>query len=280
MGKLDGRVALITGGARGQGRSHAVALAAEGAEIVVCDIAADVPVLGYPMATEDQLAETVKLVERYDRRALGLRVDARDTAQVQAAVDRTMDQFGRIDILLANHGIVDFSTVENTTDESWNTIVDTNLTGIFKSIRAVLPHMREAGYGRIVATSSMGARQTSPNLAHYIAAKWGVIGLVKSCALEVADLGITVNAIAPAAVNTDLFFNQPCYEIFCPDIDNPTVEDFEKRLKDNKHGLNGRAYIEPEHVSRAVVYLVTDDDGIITGQVMEIGLGGPARSIG
>ena len=131
MGKLDGRVALITGGARGQGRSHALALAAEGAEIVVCDIAADVPVLGYPMATEDQLAETVKLVESHDRRALGLRVDARDTAQVQAAVDRTMDQFGRIDILLANHGIVDFSTVEKTTDESWNTIVDTNLTGIF-----------------------------------------------------------------------------------------------------------------------------------------------------
>jgi NAD(P)-dependent dehydrogenase (short-subunit alcohol dehydrogenase family) len=145
MGKLDGRVALITGGARGQGRSHALALAAEGAEIVVCDIAADVPVLGYPMGTEDQLAETVKLVESYDRRALGLRVDARDTAQVQTAVDRTMDQFGRIDILLANHGIVDFSTVENTTDEAWNTIVDTNLTGIFKSIRAVLPHMREAG---------------------------------------------------------------------------------------------------------------------------------------
>jgi NAD(P)-dependent dehydrogenase (short-subunit alcohol dehydrogenase family) len=191
-----------------------------------------------------------------------------------------MNEFGRIDILIANHGIVDFSTVENTTDESWNTIVDTNLTGIFKSIRAVLPHMREAGHGRIVATSSMGARQPAPNLAHYIAAKWGVIGLVKSCALEVADFGITVNAICPGAVNTDLFFNQPTYNIFCPDIENPTVEDFEKRLKDSKHGLNGRAYLEPEHVSRAVLYLVTDDDGVITGQVMEIGLGGPARSIG
>jgi SDR family mycofactocin-dependent oxidoreductase len=280
MGKLDGRVALVTGGARGQGRSHALAMAAEGASIVACDIAADVPLIGYPMATEAQLAETVKLIEGYDRRALGLQVDARDTAQVQAAVDRAMNEFGRIDILIANHGIVDFSTVENTSDESWNTIVDTNLTGIFKSIRAVLPHMREAGYGRIVATSSMGARQTAPNLAHYIAAKWGVIGLVKSCALEVADLGITVNAICPGAVNTDLFFNQPTYNVFCPDIENPTAEDLEKRLKDSKHGLNGRAYLEPEHVSRAVLYLVTDDDGVITGQVMEIGLGGPARSIG
>jgi SDR family mycofactocin-dependent oxidoreductase len=280
MGKLDGRVALVTGGARGQGRSHALAMAAEGADIVACDIAADVPVIGYPMATEVQLAETVKLVESYDRRALGLQADARDTAQVQAAVDRAMNEFGRIDILIANHGIVDFATVENTTDESWNTIVDTNLTGVFKSIRAVLPHMREAGYGRIVATSSMGARQTAPNLAHYIAAKWGVIGLVKSCALEVADAGITVNAICPGAVNTDLFFNQPTYSIFCPDIENPTAEDFEKRLKDSKHGLGGRAYLEPGHVSRAVLYLVTDDDGVITGQVMEIGLGGPARGIG
>jgi NAD(P)-dependent dehydrogenase (short-subunit alcohol dehydrogenase family) len=96
--------------------------------------------------------------------------------------------------------------------------------------------------------------------------------------LEAADFGITVNAICPGAVNTDLFFNQPTYNIFCPDIENPTVEDFEKRMKDGKHGLNGRAYLEPEHVSRAVLYLVTD--GVITGQVMEIGLGGPARSIG
>jgi SDR family mycofactocin-dependent oxidoreductase len=279
MGKLDGRVALVTGGARGQGRSHALAMAAEGADVVVCDIAADLPVIGYPMGTADQLAETVTMIEKLGRRALGVATDARDTAQVQATVDATMEEFGRIDILLANHGIVDFSTVENTTDEAWNTVVDTNLTGIFKAMRAVIPHMREAGYGRIVATSSMGARQTAPNLGHYIAAKWGVIGLVKSCALEVADFGITVNAICPGAVNTDLFFNQPTYNIFCPDIENPTVDDFTKRLKDNRHGLNGRAYLEPGHATRAVMYLVTDE-GVITGQVMEIGLGGPARSIG
>jgi SDR family mycofactocin-dependent oxidoreductase len=280
MGKLEGRVALVTGGARGQGRSHALAMAAEGADIVLADIAADLPVLGYPLATLDQLEETVKLIEDLDRRALGLQVDARDTAQVQAAVDTAIAEFGRIDILVANHGIVDFSTVENTTDEAWDTIVDTNLTGIFKAMRAVLPHMREARYGRIVATSSMGARQTAPNLAHYIAAKWGVIGLVKSCALEVADYGVTVNAICPGAVNTDLFFNQPTFDIFCPDIKNPTAQDFEKRLADTNHGIHGRYYLEPEHVSRALMYLVTDEDAVITGQVMEIGLGGPARGIG
>jgi SDR family mycofactocin-dependent oxidoreductase len=278
MGQLDGRVALITGGARGQGRAHALALAAAGAEVVVTDVCADVPRIGYPMATPDQLAETVKLIEELDVRALGLQVNARDTAQVEAAVARTVEEFGRLDILLANQGIVDFSTVETTEDEVWNTIIDTNLTASFKAIRAVIPQMRKQGFGRIVATSSMGARQTAPNLAHYIASKWGVIGLVKSTALEVADYGITVNAICPGAVNTDLFFNQPTYDVFCPDLTNPTREQFQQRLDDLNYGLNGVRYLEPDDVARTMLYLVTDR-GLISGQVCEIGLLGPARSI-
>ena len=278
MGKLDGRVAFITGGARGQGRAHALALAAEGADVVVADICADIPAIGYPMATPDQLDETVKLVQESGVRCLGLQVDARDTEQVNAAVARTVDEFGRLDILLANNGIVDYSTVEETSDETWTTILDTNLTSYFKAIRAVIPQMRKQKYGRIVATASMGARNTAPNLSHYIAAKWGVIGLVKVTALEVADYGITVNAICPGAVNTDLFFNQPTYDIFCPDLENPTREQFLKRLDDLNYGLNGVRYLEVDDVVRTMLYLVTDR-GLLSGQVAEIGLLGPARSI-
>lgn len=276
MGSLDGQVALITGGARGQGRTHAVALAREGCDVVLCDIAAPLPGIGYPMATPDDLAETVRLVEAEGRRALGLVADMRDTDQVRTVVDDTLAAFGRIDILLANHGVVNFAPVETMTDLEWDAVVDTNLTGVFKILRAVIPTMKAAGYGRIIVTSSSAARGGFPNLPAYISAKWGLIGLVKGTALELADSGITVNAVCPAAVATDLFFNEPTYRVFCPDLENPTVDDFEARLKEHRHGLNGRPYLQPEHVTRAVLFLATDTDGVLTGQVQDVGLGLPA----
>jgi NAD(P)-dependent dehydrogenase (short-subunit alcohol dehydrogenase family) len=278
MGQLDRRVAFVTGGARGQGRAHALALAAEGADVVVADIAADLPELGYSLASADELAETVKLVEAYGVRAEGLQVDVRDPKQLNEAVARTVEAFWTLDILVANHGVIDFSTVEETSDTLWHSIIEINLTGVFNAIRAVIPHMRRQKFGRIVATTSMGARNATPNLGHYIAAKWGVIGLVKTAALELANDGITVNALAPGAVETDLFFNQPTYDIFVPDMANPTEEDFRRRLDELDYGLNGVRFMQPEDVSRALLYLVTDR-GLMTGQVLELGLGTSARGI-
>src|SRR5882757_3600259 len=154
MGFLAGRTALVSGGGRGQGRSHALALAAEGADVVVCDIAEDVPTVPYHLSSQADLDETVARIEALDRRAIGLVADMRSTEQVNQVVTTAISEFGRIDILVANQGIISHAPVDGTTDEVWDNIIATNLTGIFKLTRAVLPYMRERGYGRIVATAS------------------------------------------------------------------------------------------------------------------------------
>src|SRR4051794_17115050 len=179
MGKLDGKVAFVTGGARGQGRSHAVLFAEEGADIVVFDIAADIASAPYALSRPDDLEHTSKLVQDRGRRCLTVIGDVRDTEQVRSAVDQSIAEFGQIDVLLANAGICGFGKFWEITDEMWDDMIATDLTGVFKVMRAVVPHMVERGSGRIIATSSMGGRMGNPNLAHYVAAKWGVVGLVK-----------------------------------------------------------------------------------------------------
>jgi NAD(P)-dependent dehydrogenase (short-subunit alcohol dehydrogenase family) len=178
MGRFDGKVVLITGGARGQGRSHALAFAKEGAEIVVTDIAKQVETVPYGMSSESDLAETVAQVEALDRRCLSFVADARDTAATNAAVEGAISEFGQIDILLANHGLLSLSPVADMSDAMWDDVISSDLTGVFKSIRAVLPHMVERKSGRIIATASMAGRTGLPTVAHYCAAKWGVIGLI------------------------------------------------------------------------------------------------------
>lgn len=276
MGKLDGKVALITGGARGQGRSHAVTLAREGAEIVVCDVARQIDTVPYPMATSEQLQETVRMVEDLDRRCVAVQADVRDAGQMQGAVDRTLAEFGQLDILLANAGIFSFSTVADMTDQLWDDMVDTNLKGVFHSLRAVLPHMIERRYGRIVATSSMAGRAGFANIGHYVAAKWGVIGLVKSLAMEVAQFGITVNAVCPTVVNTDMVRNPATYRLFRPDLANPT----EEQAAEGFAGLNIMPiqWVEPHDISNAILFLVSDEARYITGNAMPVAAGENARN--
>jgi SDR family mycofactocin-dependent oxidoreductase len=271
MGKLDGRVALITGGARGQGRSHALTFAREGASIVVCDIAEQVDTVPYALANDAQLAETAKLVEEYDQRCLALKADVRDTAAVQGVVDEAMSEFGRIDILVANHGILSLTTVADMTDEQWNDVIDTDLTGVFKPMRAVIPHMREQGWGRIIATASMAGRTGLPTVAHYCAAKWGVIGLCKSVAREVADRGVTVNCVCPTNVDTDMIHNQAFYQLFAPGIENPTKE----QVVPGFQSLNAIPvpWIEPKDISEAMLFLASEDARYITGEALHVSAG-------
>lgn len=275
MGKLDGQVAFITGGARGQGRSHALALAGEGADVAICDIAAQLETVPYPLASEDDLAETVRQVEALGRRCVAVKADVRSTEQVEGAVEEALAELGRIDILLANAGVCGFGPFWEISDQMWDEMVDTDLTGVFKSMRAVVPHMIDRGYGRIVATSSMGGRMGNPNLAHYVAAKWGVIGLVKTLALEVADKGITVNAVCPATVDTEMVHNDALYGLFAPDIESPTKEQVEPRYT----AMNPIPvpWTPPEEISAAVMYLVSAEARLVTGTTLDVCMGASAR---
>jgi SDR family mycofactocin-dependent oxidoreductase len=265
VGSLDGRVALITGAARGQGRAHALALAAEGADIVAADAPGPMKGLTYPLGTESDLHETVELVNGLGRRCTPMAVDVRDSAQVNAAVEQTVNEFGSLDIVLANAGIVSTGLLEEVSDEMWQQLIDTNLTGAFNTLRAAIPVMRRQRFGRIVVTSSMGGRMGIPELAAYNATKWGVIGLAKSVALEVAKDGITVNVICPTTTQTPMV--QPAGGDDVPD-------DLVRRMM--KANPIPRPWLQPEDVSRGIIYLVTDP-GVISGSVLEIGLGGSAR---
>ncbi len=264
MGALDGRVAFITGGARGQGRAHALALAAEGAAIVIADAPRPMN-LTYPLGTEDDLRDTARQVEQLGSVCIPIPMDVRDPVATGAAVEETVAGLGSLDILVANAGIVSTGPLADVTDEIWKQLMDTNLTGVFHTLRAVIPVMRRQRFGRIVVTSSMGGRMGIPELAAYNATKWGVIGLAKSLALEVAKEGITVNVICPTTVHTPMV--QPEGGDDVPD------ELVQRMMRANPIP---QPWIEPEDVSRGLLYLVTDP-GVVTGSVLEISLGSSAR---
>jgi SDR family mycofactocin-dependent oxidoreductase len=276
MGQLDGRVALVTGGGRGQGRAHALGLSAAGASVVVCDIAAQIDTAPYPLATIADLEQTVDLIRQGGGEARGEVVDVRDSRAVDELVDRIVDQFGQLDILVTNAGICGFAPVEKLTDQAWTDMIQTNLTGPFHCIRAVVPHMKGRHFGRIVTIASGAGRAGIPNVAHYCASKWGVIGLTKAVAAETARDGITVNAVCPTSVATPMIQNDATYSLFCPDIDGPTQDDARPRFE----SMNpmGRAWLEPEDITRAVLYLVTDP-GCTTGAVLDVSLGASAARL-
>jgi SDR family mycofactocin-dependent oxidoreductase len=273
MGQLDGKVALVTGGARGQGRAHAIALAGEGATVVVCDIAAQIPTVPYPMPAPGDLDETVEVIAKAGGRASAAVADVRDSAAVDELTNRIVAEHGRLDILVANAGICSFSPVADVSDDRWRDTIDTNLTGAFYCIRAALPHMTRERYGRIVAISSGAGRAGALNLGHYVASKWGLIGLVKTVALETAKQGVTANVVCPATVATPMVFNETTFGLFRPDLEHPSTDDVRPRFEE----LNpmGVPWLEPEDITRAVMYLVTDP-GRTTGAVMEVSLGSSA----
>lgn len=273
MKELQGKVALVTGGARGQGRSHAVALAREGAQIVVVDVLEDMGVVPYELSRQADLDETVRLVEEEDARCLAIKADVRSSEQMNAVAEQAVAEFGSLDILCANAGIWSDAELTEMTDEQWQAVIDVDLTGVFNSIRAAARPMREQGFGRIVATASVGARKGMPTFGNYAAAKWGVIGLIKTAALELAPYRITANALCPAMVRTPMAFeNEALYAIFRPDVDQPTTAEIEQITIETQHKIPD-PWIEPEEISAAIVYLCSEKARHISGAAIDIAAG-------
>ncbi|MGO3326601.1 mycofactocin-coupled SDR family oxidoreductase [Gordonia sp. (in: high G+C Gram-positive bacteria)] len=269
---MSDKVAFITGAARGQGRNHAVRLAAEGADIIALDLCAPVGGAPYPMAEPDDLDETVRLVEAQGRQICARQADVRDSAAVAAVLAEGTAEFGRLDIVVANAGIAGSFPVDDLTDEIWKDMIDINLTGVWNTVKASVPHLRATGRGgAVVLTSSVAGLKGLPNNAHYAAAKHGVLGIMRSLANELGPDGIRVNAVLPTNVDTTMLLNDAIYRLFLPDESDPTRDQVEPIMR-GMHVLD-IPYVEVDDVSNAIVFLTGEQARYVTGVAMPIDAG-------
>jgi SDR family mycofactocin-dependent oxidoreductase len=273
MGKLEGKVAFITGAARGQGRSHAIRLAQEGADIIAVDICEDMPGMPYPGATEADLDETVKAVEALDRRIVARKADVRDYAGLKAALDEGVAQLGRLDIVSANAGIGSSPHLTQDLEEAtWQDMVGVNLTGVWHTAKASIPHLIAGGRGgALILTSSAAGLKAYPNIAHYVSAKHGVVGLMRTLALELAPHSIRVNSIHPTQVDTTMIQNEATWRLFRPDLEHPTAEDFAPASQ----AMNALPipWVEPVDISNALLFLASEEARYITGVALPVDAG-------
>jgi (+)-trans-carveol dehydrogenase len=278
MGRVQGKVALVTGAGRGQGRSHAVRLAEEGADIIAVDICADVEGIRYSMATPEDLAQTAKLVEDCDRRVVTAVADVRDYGRLKAAVDEGVATLGRLDIVAANAGVTSYYPSWKLPEEGWDAVVDTNLKGVWHTCKAAIPHLIDGGRGgAIIITSSTAGLRGIANLAHYSAAKTGLVGLMRTMAGELAPHNIRVNTVHPTAVDTDMVHNKATYDLFIPEPSDR-----------NRDGVAGPMqalnmlpipWVDPRDISNAVLFLASDEGRYITGARLPVDAGSSERML-
>ncbi|GAA4804589.1 mycofactocin-coupled SDR family oxidoreductase [Actinomycetospora chlora] len=271
-GRMTGKIALVSGAARGQGRNHAVRLAEEGADIIAFDVAGPVPAQGAPAASPEDLAETVALVEKLDRRIVAGEADVRDADAVATLVDRGVAELGGLDVVVANAGIQgNPGPAASTSPADWAAVIDTNLSGVFHTVRPAIPHLVARGGGSVVITSSSIGLKSVPNLAPYGAAKAGLTGLMRTLALELAEHSIRVNTVNPTTVATPMLLNPVNFRLFRPDLEDPTEED----VRPVYRTLNALPipYVEADDISNAVLYLASDEGRYVTGVALPVDAG-------
>jgi len=271
-GRVEGKVAFITGAARGQGRSHALRLAEEGADIIAVDHCADIDTVDYPMATSEDLAETVRQVEALDRRIIASHADVRDVESLRAAVDAGVAELGRLDIVSANAGILSNGQSHELSEDTWGQMIDINLSGVWRTCKVAIPHLIAGGRGgSIVLTSSVAGLRSYNGVSHYVSAKHGVVGLMKTLAQELGQHSIRVNTVNPTQVDTAMIQNESMYRLFCPDILNPTREEFGQAS--GATILLPIDWVESIDVSNAVLFLASDEARYITGVALPVDAG-------
>ncbi|HVV11233.1 mycofactocin-coupled SDR family oxidoreductase [Amycolatopsis sp.] len=262
--RLDGKVAFITGAARGQGRSHALRLAGEGADIIAVDICEDYASTAYPMATEEDLAQTAKEVRALGRRVVTRKADVRDRGQLEAALAGGVAELGRLDVVVANAGICVLGAWDEVTPEVWQDTLDTNLTGAWHTITAAVPYLIDAGGGSVIATGSTCGVRGNPFFAPYVASKHGLVGIVRTLANELGRHHIRVNVVHPAGVATDLTGGLARIDQLIQT--NPVLGGaFDNALPVGR--------LEVGDVSNAVLFLATDESRYMTGAELVVDAG-------
>jgi SDR family mycofactocin-dependent oxidoreductase len=277
LGRVAGKVAFVTGAARGQGRSHAVRLAEEGADIIAVDLCRNVDTIGYPMATPEDLDETARLIEKTSQKAVIAQADVRDAAQLRTALATGLAEFGKLEIVVAQAGIAGMKGQPPL--QAWCDVINTNLIGTINTIQVALPHLRAGA--SIIATGSTAALMDTakkddpgndPGGMAYVHSKRALSSYVHDLATELSPIGIRANVIHPTNTNTDMLQSQPMYRSFRPDLENPTRADAEPVF--GVQQAMKVPYVEPEDISNAVLWLASDEARYVTGMQLRVDAGG------
>ena len=270
MGLVDGKVALITGAARGQGRAEAVRLAEEGADIIAVDICAPVETIPYEGATQADLEETAALVRKHGRRIVPVQADVRDLAALEAAVSQGTAELGRLDIVVANAGVMGAMVrAWELTEADWRTTIDVNLTGVWHTVKATVPYLIKQGSGgSVILISSMAGLKAVANTANYTSAKHALVGLARTVGREAVEYNIRVNTVHPGSIPTKLLLHDTVYKLFRPDLEAPTLEDCLRVFA--RFNMLPDVFQEPEDVANAVLFLASDLSRRTTGPALPV----------